>query len=113
MIDLTKLYGITGEVTQEDIDHGIRGCHEQCALARAVERMLPGYDIFVDDYIAVSNQKGEVATELAISTAILKWIDRFDNEKPVNPIPLAIFMAMRGINPWILCMGKDDYERFS
>ena len=105
--DLTNpnidLNGIKGEITQADIDHGVCRDHEACALARAVERMLPSYTVFVDDYICVNDQRGEIVLEMAITEKILKWIDRFDNEKTVKPIPLVILPSIEGANKWILC----------
>ena len=106
MIDLTKLENVTGEITQSDIDHGVRCDHEHCALARAVERMVPGCSVFVDDYVAISNKNED--TELGMTDQILRWIDEFDNGKPVKPIPLVIYKSTTGVAPWVLCMGEDD-----
>ena len=108
MIDITKLHGITGKITQEDIDQGVQCDHQHCAVARTVERMIPGYDIFVDDYVAVSEPKGEIITEMAITEQLLEWIDKFDNKKQVEPIPLVIYKNNMSMRDWILCMGEDD-----
>ncbi|MXV73449.1 hypothetical protein F4Z99_04120 [Candidatus Poribacteria bacterium] len=114
-LDLTdpniNLHGTTGNITQEDINEGVRCDHETCALAKAVERMLPGYTIFVDDYIAVNDTKGEIVCEMAITNQLLEWIDDFDNKRPVQPVPLVIYKSTVGVNKWILCMGEDDHDR--
>ena len=114
-LDLTapniNLHGVTGNITLKDIQEGIQCDHEVCALAKAVKRILPGYTIFVDDYIAVNDSKGEIVLEMAITDQILEWIDKFDNKKPVQPIPLVIYRSTVGVNKWILCMGEDDDDR--
>jgi len=111
-IDLTDpkldLNCMAGQVTQEDIDHGVKCNHEQCALARAVERMFPGHTIFVDDYIAINDMKGETVLDMAITDQLLEWIDAFDNKKPVEPIPLIIYKSQYGMNDWILCIGEES-----
>ena len=112
MINIQDLSKIKGEILQEDIDHGVRCDHEQCALARAIERMLPGYTIFIDDYVQVNDKNDEIATELAMSTALQRWVDAFDNDELVRPIPLSIHRSTGGVNRWILCMGKADYEKY-
>lgn len=111
-IDLTDpkldLNCVTGQVTQEDIEHGVKCNHEMCALARAVERIFPGHTIFVDDYIVINDMKGETVLDMAITDQLLEWIDAFDNKKPVEPIPLIIYKSQYGMNDWILCIGQKD-----
>lgn len=81
---------ITGYVEQHDIDEGVESDHEQCALAQAVSRMFPECVTFVDDYLSIYHRESKSNLEIFLSVKLQKWVDRFDNKKPVNPIPLMI-----------------------
>lgn len=99
---------MTGELTTEDIQEGIRCDHEACPLARALENMFPGYYAFVDDYVAIHNKEGKTVIDMAISDEVLIWLDRFDNEKPVEPIQLRINTHNVRDCPWILGIVRED-----
>ena len=102
--------GMTGELTTEDIQEGIRCDHEACPLARALENMFPGYYAFVDDYAVLHDTKGEVIVDMPLSDPLLTWVDRFDNEKPVDPIKLHIRTHTIGAAEWILgIVGEDQW----
>ena len=57
--------GMTGELTAEDIQVGIRCNHEACPLARALENMFPGHHAFIDDYAVLHNKDGETSPQYA------------------------------------------------
>lgn len=88
--DFENLNGTTGEITQDDIDHGVRCDHEACALTQALWRIFPGCVIFIDDYVEVTSKLNQSYVELGISDELLQWIDRFDNKKPIKPVELII-----------------------
>ena len=102
--------GMTGELTAEDIEKGDRCNHEACPLARALENMFPGHSVYVDDYVAVNNKEGETILNMPLTDPLLTWVDRFDNEKPVEPIKLHIGTHTVGAAKWILgIVGEDEW----
>jgi hypothetical protein len=60
-------------VEQDDIDRGVPGDAECCAVARAIRRLRPGADIVVDpDLIDVDGLRGDVPAD------VRKWITGHD-----------------------------------
>ena len=102
--------GMTGELTAEDIQVGIRCDHEACPLARALENMFPGHHAFIDDYAVLHDQDGEQVLSMPLTDTLIVWVDRFDNEKPVEPIKLHIGTHTVGAAKWILgIVGEDEW----
>lgn len=92
-LDLTNIEtfnGIKEQITQEDINEGVACNQEQCPLARALWNMFPGCQVFVDDYIEVSHKASQTHIEIAMSDELTEWINDFDDDKPVSPIPLIL-----------------------
>ena len=102
-IDLNNIAGITGEITQQDIDEGVFCNSEQCALAQALWRMFPGCVVHVLDIAQVSRKgdHGDYA-DIHFSDEIFQWINDFDNELPVNPIGLRVDKGEDPTTDWIL-----------
>ena len=103
--DFASINGMRGEVTQEDIHEGVFCDHEACALALAVERMFPGYRVFVDDYIDITDKYGVTFINTAITENLLVWIDEFDNKNPVKPIKLIMTGEYIRTNKWNWILG--------
>ena len=110
-LDFTNLDQTTGEVTKEDIQMGIRRECEACPVARALERMFPGYFAHIDEHATISDNKGNTIVDMFISDDLLTWIDKFDNEKPIEPISLRIDRYDGGCCPWMLRIGDEPNEQ--
>ena len=104
-IESGDLSQLTGKVTYDDIHSGIACDHEKCALARAVERMFPHMNIFIDDYIAISEPKGVMYLDMAMTNELIEWIDKFDNKgHDVKPINLIIREHNVNATKWIMAI---------
>lgn len=70
------------EVTQSDIDGGVKGCNFQCPIACAVRRKCVAVsDVMVDrDSIWLAG-----SDESSVSHDQSSFIKDFDNERPVHP----------------------------
>jgi hypothetical protein len=86
----------TIQVTQDDIDDGIRGSYCDCPIALAIKRQFPGKEIIVSKYILGI---GGVNT-WNVPKPVYNFIDRFDNGNPVEPIVFEIdetpFLSLSG-----------------
>ena len=100
--------GMTSELTAEDIQEGVRCDHETCPLARALENMFPGHHAFVDDYAVLHDKDGKAVLDMPLTDPLIIWVDRFDNEKPVEPIQLHIGTHTIGAGAWILGIAGED-----
>lgn len=74
---------ITVEVTQADIDAGIKESCVDCPIARAISRAVR-VDARVGTYW-VSWRIGNFLTELTLPVAAVGWIMAFDRGYPVEP----------------------------
>ena len=102
--------GMTGELTAEDIQEGVRCDHEACPLARALENLFPGHYAFIDDYAVLHDKNGKTILSMPLTDTLIAWVDRFDNEKSVEPIQLQIATHTVGAAKWILgIVGEDEW----
>jgi hypothetical protein len=67
-------------VTQEDIANGIEGISDACAIAQAIMREFSTTKVRVGESVTIVDN-----VRYNTSTRARKFIDRFDNEKPVKP----------------------------
>jgi len=83
------------EVTQENIDNGIRYSIDRCPIGLAVRKILnlpeygqPGLEI-IDNFISVVSFSGMFTSKILAVADVPKevesFIDDFDSEKPVFP----------------------------
>ena len=91
-LDFTDLDGIHGEISTIDIGNGQSGNCELCPVALALGRMFEGCEIHVTlETAMIYEYGGDVCTVLCISERLGEWIDAYDHEKPVVPVPLRIY----------------------
>ncbi len=108
-LDFTTLDGMKGNVTDADIQHGIHGSCEACPVARALERMFPDCNACIDNECAsILDANGETLTQLTINERLWDWIEAFDNENKVHPIPLKIYTWNVGASEWMLDIDDSD-----
>jgi hypothetical protein len=72
------------EVTQEDIDNGLKGKCDSCAVALAAKRAFGNRIILVDgeQMDVIDNGKWDV---LDLPDSAVAFIEAFDTGKPVKP----------------------------
>jgi len=74
------------EVTAEHIREGTPSDTSSCAVALAIKQALPKvYEVEVDDMISFKDEEGYRNTA-ELSDEVKKFMDRFDNNEPVEPI---------------------------
>ena len=89
-IDFTRLDGMTGELTGDDIAEGLQGDCEHCPVALAVGRMFEGFQVYVESAVIIHNG-GDVRLSLYLGETLGDWIEAFDLEDDaVKPIGLRI-----------------------
>jgi hypothetical protein len=72
------------EVTQEDIDSGLKKNGYSCPIARAIKRTIPASDPFVEDqHLDLIQPGGRKRVQLpAEAIAFIKNFDAIDRNKP-------------------------------
>lgn len=103
-VDFRKLAGLRGFLTAGDIQHGLQGDCDNCPVALAVGRMFGDYEVNVDGSLVSIHTNGEVHVALLISQGLGNWIDNFDNENEVVPIPLVIRASEGEAYQYELCL---------
>ena len=94
--------GMTSEIRAEDIKRQTPESYETSALNLALERMFPGYNAFISEHLIIKDPAGYSLHEIPISDSLSTWIDRFDNNKSVDPILLCVSSRKVGNSEWIL-----------
>ena len=108
-LDFTDLDGMKGNITDDDIQDGIHGSCQHCPVARALERMFLECTAYVEsDAATISDADGNTLAQLTISDRLWDWIEAFDNENRVHPIPLQIHTWNIGDSQWML--DRDDSD---
>ena len=90
-IDLTTYAGLTGEVTALDIGNGQPGSCTLCPIALALERMFPGYEVYVEINEATIHKGDAELVRLRISEPLSAWMDAYDSEETVSPVKIKIY----------------------
>lgn len=72
------------EVTQADIDNGVRNDCSRCALALALQKLPGGPGVRVGN-ATVSVVRGTGRTMYYLSKAARRFVERFDARIPVTP----------------------------
>ena len=82
---------VTIEVTQEDIDQGVPSHAHKCAVARAMSRSVDGaYSLCSFWGIHNPAGRGPCVHTAKHDEAVTKFIQDFDNGKPVKPFTFTI-----------------------
>lgn len=71
------------EVTQDDIDHGVRSNCNECPVARSAAREFPGYEVSVGISIHLHGAGGSFRAALPATAE--NFITSFDYWQPVDP----------------------------
>ena len=71
------------QITQEDIDKGIRRNASNCAIAVGLKQNF-AYNISVADVIRIGNDDYQATPE------VVRWFVNFDRGRPVKPITIEL-----------------------
>ena len=71
------------QITQQDIDNGIRRNASNCAIAVGLKQEF-AYDISVTDVIRIGNDPYQATPE------VVRWFLDFDRGRPVKPITIEL-----------------------
>ena len=71
------------QITQQDIDKGVRRNASTCAIAVGLKQEF-AYNISVTDVIRIGNDDYQATPE------VVRWFANFDLGKPVNPITIEL-----------------------
>jgi len=79
------------EVTQEDIDKGIRGSACECAVALAATRAFNGRKVAATaQYLCFDHGKQIPHKHIVVPTEVALWIHAYDLEQVVKPFSFII-----------------------
>ena len=71
------------QITQQDIDKGIRRNASNCAIAVGLKQEF-AYDVSVTSVIRIGNDDYQATPE------VIRWFANFDRGKPVKPITIEL-----------------------
>ena len=71
------------QITQEDIDKGVRRNASNCAIAVGLKQEF-AYNISVTDVIRIGNDPYQATPE------VIRWFRNFDRGRPVKPITIEL-----------------------
>lgn len=75
------------QVTQEDINQGVRACTNNCAVALALKRAgFPFVQVHSKSVITKMRDDFTVAESIPLPEEVAFFIDSFDDGDPVGPI---------------------------
>jgi len=113
-------YGLMVNVTQEDIDNGVRGSSSHCPIALAMKRQLHKTKVSVcEDYNEDTNEgeivayRGNWDKEWKASKAVMKFVKAFDNDKQVKPHRFRLKNGSQSYEPPYLFNSKKISELYS
>jgi len=82
---------VTVNVTQDDIDNGVRVCCHFCPIALAISRSFPGEEIYVTRHLVKIRRSNGLKTLIAnLPLHATLFVSAFDDEAVVFPITLAL-----------------------
>lgn len=83
------------QVTQKDIDRGVRYAPLHCPIAQAVTRRT-GYHAAVDaHYVTLHDEDGDIAGRWVTPPEVLAWLSTFDNGESVRPATFQLVMPAK------------------
>jgi hypothetical protein len=88
-MDLTELKEVEIDVTQEDIEKGVRNDCANCPIAKAFSRRLEAHNLNLTlmevchEHVVIANK--EAAAEFDLPQEASNFISAFDNKRPVAP----------------------------
>ena len=71
------------QITQQDIDRGVRRNASNCAIAVGLKQEF-AYDISVSSVIRIGNDNYQATPE------VVRWFANFDLDRPVKPITIEL-----------------------
>ena len=98
---MLDLIGRTEQITQTDIDDGVRGDCERCPIALSLKRMIPEAEsISIEaDEIDIYLPNNIESVLIQTTHKITNWIYEFDRQADVIPIQLKISKVDYGKYP--------------